>query len=210
MNSYIYTMLMLLLEKLWLFRAMFAIIGRTDVEAETPILRPPDVKNWLLGKDPDAGKDWRQEEKGTTDDEMVGWHYRLDGHEFEQALGVGDGQGSLECCRPGAVRHDWATELTDTIFGLLWWLSYKETAYNAGDAGDMCSIPRLGRSPGEGHGNPLQYSCLENPMDRGAWWATVYGVAKSWTQLSTDTSMRSIFIYQWFNLIIGMEHWFIC
>ena len=57
-----------------------------------------DVKNWLTGKDPDAGKDWRQEEKGTTEDEMVGWHHRLDGHEFEQALGVGDGQGSLACC----------------------------------------------------------------------------------------------------------------
>ena len=69
----------------WLF------IGRTDAEAEDPILRPPDAKNWLLGKDPDAGKDWGQEEKGTTEDKMVGWHYRLDRHEFEQAPGVGDG-----------------------------------------------------------------------------------------------------------------------
>ena len=65
--------------------------GRIDVEAETPILWPPDVKNWLIGKDPDSGKDWRQEEKGMTEDEMVGWHHRLDGHEFEQALGVGNG-----------------------------------------------------------------------------------------------------------------------
>ena len=71
--------------------------GRTDAEAETPILWPPDVKNWLTGKDPEAGKDWRQEEKGMTEDEMVGWHHRLDGHEFEQTLGVGDGQGSLAC-----------------------------------------------------------------------------------------------------------------
>ena len=70
-------------------------IGRTDVEAETPILWPPDGKNWLLGKDSDAGKDWRQEEKGTTEDEMVGWHHQLDWHEFEEALGVGDGPGSL-------------------------------------------------------------------------------------------------------------------
>ena len=61
----------------WIF------IGRTDAEAETPILWPPDVKNWLIGKDPDAGKDWRWEEKGTTEDEMVGWHHRLDGHELE-------------------------------------------------------------------------------------------------------------------------------
>ena len=78
----------------WIF------IGRTDVEAETPILWPLDAKSWLIWKDPDAGKDWRQEEKGTTEDEMAGWHHRLDGHESEQAPGVGDGQGSLECCSP--------------------------------------------------------------------------------------------------------------
>ena len=67
-------------------------IGRTDAEAETPILWPPDVKNWLLGKHPDAGKDWRQEGKGMTEDEMVRWHQQLDVHEFEQTPGVGDGQ----------------------------------------------------------------------------------------------------------------------
>ena len=72
-------------------------IGRTDIEAETPILWPPDVKSWLFWKDPGAGKDWRQEETGTTADEMVGWHHQLDGHAFEQALGVSDGQGSLMC-----------------------------------------------------------------------------------------------------------------
>ena len=76
---------------------IFSVIGRTDAEAETPILWPPDVKNWLTEKDPDAGKDWRQEEKGTTEEEMVGWHHRLNGHEFEQTLGDGDGQGSLVC-----------------------------------------------------------------------------------------------------------------
>ena len=70
-------------------------IGRTAAEAEAPILRSRDVKNWLIGKDGDAGKDWRQEEKGMTEDEMVGWHQWLNGHEFEQALGVGDGQGRL-------------------------------------------------------------------------------------------------------------------
>ena len=69
---------------------------RTDAEA--PILWPPDAKSWLIGKNPDAGKDWRQENKGTTEDEMVGWHHQLDGHEFEQARGVHDGQGSLACC----------------------------------------------------------------------------------------------------------------
>ena len=72
--------------------------GRTDAEAEAPILWPPDGKNWLTGIDPDAWKDWRQEEKGTTEDEMVGWHHWLDGREFEQTLGVDDGQGNLACC----------------------------------------------------------------------------------------------------------------
>ena len=84
--------------------------GRTDAEAFA--LQPPDAKNWLAGKDPDAGKDWGQEEKGTTEDEMIGWHHWLDGHEFEQAQGVGDGQGGLACCGPWGrrVRHEWATE----------------------------------------------------------------------------------------------------
>ena len=70
-------------------------IGRTDPEAEAPILWTPDAKNWLTGKEPDVGKDWRQEKKGVTEDEMVGWHHQLNGREFEQALGVGDRQGSL-------------------------------------------------------------------------------------------------------------------
>ena len=81
----------------WIF------IGRTDVEAETPILWSPDVKKCLTGKDPDARKDWRQE-KGTTEDKMVGCHHRIDGHEFEQALGVGDGQRILACCSPRGCR----------------------------------------------------------------------------------------------------------
>ena len=91
----------------WIF------IGRTDAEAEAPILWPPDAENWLIGKDPDAGKDRRQEEKGTTEDEMVGWHHWLDGHEFEQALGVGDGQGSLVCCSPRGRKESDTTELID-------------------------------------------------------------------------------------------------
>ena len=91
----------------WIF------IGRTDAKAEAPVLWPPDTKDWLIRKGPDAGKDWRQEEKGMTEDEMVGWHQRFDGHEFEQAPGVGDGQGSLMCCSPWGrwAGHDWATEL---------------------------------------------------------------------------------------------------
>ena len=88
----------------WIF------IGRTDAEAETPIIRPPDGKNWLIGKDPDAGKDWRDEEKGTTEDEMVGWRHWLDGREFEWALGVGDGQWSLVCYSPWGCKESDMTE----------------------------------------------------------------------------------------------------
>ena len=85
---------------------------RTDAEAESPILWPLDAKNWLIGKDPDAGKDWRQEEKGTTEDKLVGWHHRLNRHEFEQTLGDDKRQGRLACCSPWGrrVRQDWATE----------------------------------------------------------------------------------------------------
>ena len=75
----------------------WVFIGRTDVEAETPTLWPPDAKSWLIGKDPDAGNDWGQEEKGTTEEEMAGWHHRLDGHEFGWTPGVSDGQGGLVC-----------------------------------------------------------------------------------------------------------------
>ena len=91
----------------WIF------IGRTDAEAKTPILWLPDAQNWLIGKDPDGGKDWRQEEKRITEDGIVGWHHWLNGHEFEQVPEVGDGQGSLGCCSPWVHRvgHDWVIEL---------------------------------------------------------------------------------------------------
>ena len=113
--------------KSWIF------IGRTDAEAETSILWPPDAKSWLIGKDPDAGKDWRQEVKGMTEDEIVGWHHWLDGHhlEFEQAPGVGDGQGSLACCSPwgckDAIELNWTEDtgcllLTSFKFIHWWWL----------------------------------------------------------------------------------------
>ena len=84
--------------------------GRTDVEAETPKLWPPDVKSWLICKDPDAGKDWGQEEKGTTEDETVGWHHQLNGHEFGWTLGAGDGQGGLACCSPWSRKESDMTE----------------------------------------------------------------------------------------------------
>ena len=90
---------------------LWILIERTDAEAEAPILWP-DVKSRLIGKDPDAWKDWRQEAKGTTEDEMVGWHHRLNGHEFEQTPGDGEGQGSLAGWSPRGhkVKHDLATE----------------------------------------------------------------------------------------------------
>ena len=95
----------------WIF------IGRTDAEAEALILWLPDVKNWLTGKDPDAGIDWRQEEKGMTEDEIVGWHHWLDGREFEQAPGVSDGQESLVCCSPWGCKESDLTE----------WLNWTDT-----------------------------------------------------------------------------------
>ena len=92
----------------------WVFIGRTDVEAETLLLWPLDVKSWLIGKDPDAGKDWRQEEKGTTEDEMVGWHHQLNGHGFGWTPGVGDGQGGLVCC------SSWGRKELDTTKRLNW------------------------------------------------------------------------------------------
>ena len=92
----------------WIF------IGRTDAEAEAPILRPPDAKSQLIGKDPHAGKDWGQEEKGTTEDEMAGWHHQLNGHESEQTPGDSEGQRSLACC------GSWGPKELDTTEQLNW------------------------------------------------------------------------------------------
>ena len=262
----------------WIF------VWRTDAEADTPILWPPDVKSWPIWKDPDAGKDWRQEEKGVTEDEMNGWHHRLNRHEFEQAPGVDDGQGGLACCSPwGCKESDTTERLNWTVwpkkYGVKWdamgmgfctpprhplivflissslgrmvaplcltpgltphspsrqmhtcdsWISsrwdlistlpplvsgvrvrmkllgarpraldydsmsrlcYLEGGLprqrssenlpaKAGDEGDPGSIPGSGSASGGGDGNPSQYSCLENPMDWGAWWATVHVIAK--------------------------------
>ena len=113
---------------------------------------------------------------------MVGWHHQLDGHNFEQALGDGEGQGSLVCCTPwGHREQDTPDRLNNNksrLKGFPGGSVDKECTYNEGDTG---SIPESGRSPGGGHGNPLQYSCLENPMDRGHCRVTVHRVAKSQT-----------------------------
>ena len=106
----------------WIF------IGRTDAEAEAPILWPPDVKSWLIGKDPDAEKDWRQEEKGMTEDEMFGWYHWLHEHEYEQAPGVSDGQGSLACCSPRDHKESDTTE----------WLNWTKCDVTESEAGQRC------------------------------------------------------------------------
>ena len=92
----------------------WVFIGKTDVETETPIIWPPDAKSWLIGKDPDAGKDWGQEEKGTTEGEMVRWHHQVNGHGFGWTPGVGDGQGGLVCC------GSWCHKESDTTDRLNW------------------------------------------------------------------------------------------
>ena len=95
--------------------------SKEEAEAEIPIFWPPGAKKWLIWKEPDAGKDWGQEKKGTTEDEMVGWHHRLDGRDFEQAPGIGDGQWSLACCSP------WGLKESDTTEQLNW--LHKETCW---------------------------------------------------------------------------------
>ena len=142
------------------------ITGRTDAETEAPILWPPDAKKCLIIKDPDAGKDWSQEKKGTTGDEMVGWHHQLNGHEFEQAPGVGDGQAR---CSPWGhkkpdvtERLNWSEVIGSCLQQLLGFPGGSDGKESACSEGDLGLFPGLGRSPGGGHGNPLQYSCLEN------------------------------------------------
>ena len=137
----------------WIF------IGRTDAEAETPILWPPDAKSWLIWKNPDAGKDWRQEEKGTTEDEMVEWHHRLDGHESEQVPVVGEGQGSLACCRSWGFKEldmtaqlNW-TELKDVHFLILGTCEYTKLHDKKGFFADVIKI--TGFEWGSYHGSSM-------------------------------------------------------
>ena len=107
----------------------WVFIGRTDAKAETPVLWPPHVKSWLTGKDSDAGRDWGQEEKGTPEDEMAGWHHLLDGHEFEWTPGVGDGQGGLACC------DSWGRKELDTTE----WLNWTESRSASGSFNFFCN-----------------------------------------------------------------------
>ena len=173
-------------------------IVKTDIEAETPILWPPDAKGWLIGKDPDAGKDWRLEEKRTSEDEMIGWHHWLNAYEFELALGVVDGQAGLVCCSPWVHKELDMIErlnLSDLCCGS----AGKESACNVGDLG---SVPGLGRSFGEGKGYPLQYSGPESSMD-----CIVHVVTKSWTWLSDFHFTSFQFLKISFDREVILDSW---
>ena len=165
----------------WIF------IGRTDAEAETPILWPPDAKGWLIGKYPESGKDWKQKEKGTTDDETVGPHHQLNGREFEQVPEVGDGQEGLACCSPWGHKEwdmteqpNW-TEQKAINKSFPGGLAVKNMPTNAGDAG---SIPGSGRFPWKRKWKPTPVFLPEEiPWTEGGWWATVQGLQRSQTRL---------------------------
>ena len=129
----------------------WVFIGRTDIEAEAPILWPPGVKSRVIWKDPDAGKDWGQEEKGTTEDEMVGWHHRLDGHESEQAPGVGDGQGTLLCCSAWGHKELHPTD----------WLNWTELIATSSSSVNLRFLIVLL--------NPDTASCCSKPIKRQGW-----------------------------------------
>ena len=189
-------------------------IERTNAEAETPVLWWPDAKNWLIGKDPEAGKDWRQKEKGMTENETVGWHHWLNRHEFEQSLGAGVGQGNLACCSPWGCKESDMAEWTE----LNWIENEKRKEQFSITVGNTQPIGFPGGSDGKkstcNAGDPVQFLGCEGPlekeiaalsiilawripwmvnfplflpgklMDRGICWATVHGFAKSWIQLS--------------------------
>ena len=204
----------------WIF------IGRTDAEGETPILWPPDWKKWLSGKDPDAGKDWRWEEKGTTENKMVGWHHQLDGHKFEHTPGFGAGQGSLACCSPWGHKESDMTKWLNLIKLKQYTHipicrihththTHTHTHFPSISSGKEPSCQcrrhkrhRLGRSPIGGHGSLLQYYWLENPVDRKSWWATVHRVAKSQTQLKWLSMQHTCMYSDVFASIITLWSWY--
>ena len=184
----------------------WAFIGRTDIEAETPVLWPLDAKSWLIWEDPDAGRDLGQEEKGTTEDEMVGLHCWLNEHEFEWTLGVGDGHGALACC------GSWGHKELDTTEQLNWTelMLQQKLQYFGHLMGRSDSLEKtlmLGRIEvrrRRGRKRMRRLDDITNSMDMswasfGCWWwtgevwcASVHGVAKSWTWLRNWTELNNL------------------
>ena len=136
----------------------WVFIGRADFKAATPILWPPDGKCWLIWKDPDAGKDWGQEEKGTTEDEIIGWHHWFNGHEFEWTPGVGDGQGGLACCNHGVAKSrtqlsDW-TEVNWLIYLQSWHFLVLNLPANLENSAVATGLEKVSF-----HSNPKERQC---------------------------------------------------
>ena len=162
-------------DQLWVF------FGRTEAEAETLILWPPHEKSWLIGKDSDTGRDWGQEEKGTTEDEIAGWHHGLDGHESEWALGVGDGQGGCD---------SWGRKESDTTERLNW-TELKQTANSLENSlmlgkteGRRRGCQRIRRLEGIADAMNMNLGKLQETVrDREAWSASIHGqrVGRTWT-----------------------------
>ena len=150
--------------QLWIF------IGGTDAKAEAPILWPPDAKSWLIGKDPDAGKDWRQEKNGMAEDEMFGWYHQLEGHEFEQVLGDGEGQESLACYSPWGHNELDTTEWLNSNSGKRLTMGVGKTRFQMWtlpfmNCGEYTSWPHLqyainSRDTNSGSGREIQTSWL--------------------------------------------------
>ena len=145
-------------------------IGRTDAEAKVPILWPPDAKSWLIGKDPDAGKDWGQGEKGMTEDEMIGWHHRLDEHELQPTLGDSEVQGSLACCSP------WVCKESD-ITQRLNWTELRELRQ------ETCC-----RKAGSGRGGQSPWFELCLPKIHEGLTASILGQHHIWNTAAADVS----------------------
>ena len=156
----------------WIF------IGRTDAETKAPVFWPPNAKSQLTGKDPDTGKDWGQEEKGTTEDEMVGWHHRLNGHEFEQIPGAGDGQGGLMCCSPWGCRE----------------LDMTEQVNNT--ESEVPTFPQRLVAKGTGC-----LDCISKGWSRGPWKRHFWAVrlARGWEKIYTSKRERKNYMFSKVN-----------
>jgi len=166
-------------DRSWVF------FGRNDAKAETLLLWPPHAKSWLIGKDSDGGRDWGQEEKGMTEDEIAGWHHRLDGRESGWTPGVGMDKEAWHAAIHGVTKSrtqlsNW-TKLTELIGFCMDWLYFVLLCY-------------LNLLNGEENSNLLQYSCLENSMDKGACGVLVYEDARSWTRLKTVENADDNFV----------------